>query len=829
MEILLVCTAAIPGAGKAATMMNHAYGMPPRPAPLSLCSARALPSRPGTARMPVMTMSRIQSPAGAGLLVFAILGAVLSIRLSQPPAPVPASAPATAFSAERAFRHVEIIARAPHPTGSAANRAVRDYLVAELRALGLEPEVQDAVASSPKSGITGWVSNVVARLPGTRADAAAVLLVAHYDSVPHAPGAGDDAAGVATLLETARVLKASPPLASDVIFLFTDGEEVALLGARAFAREHPWRARVGAVLNFEGRGYTGPGYMFETSADNGWLIQALAGAASHPMANSLMFEVYRRMPNDTDFTVLKEAGLPGLNFGFIGGPTHYHTALDTPAHLDLRSLQHHGSHALALSRALGDQELRRQPPGNRVYFDLVGQILVHYPQAWVWPLTILAGLAYLGVIALAWRRGRISFAGLGAGVLAPAAALVIAAGAVLVLWRGIAATEPVYFAQEFLHDASWYWLGFFCLTVGLVAVWYGRVAEPLLGRLLGIPVERRMTSLALGALLWWLALLVALSVLAPGGTFVFLWPLLASLVWLGLSCVWPPQRPWLQAAGLALAAAPAVLVLMPLIHALHVALPVQQLVVSMALTVLLLGALTPQLDFVTRGARWLVPGLGLGAGVIVLIATTAMAGHDAGRPRGNGVFYLLDADQRQAHWVGLDEPDEWTAQLLRPGTVQAVNLERVLPVVGEPLPASPAPALDLPAPVLEVVEDSPTAVGRRLRLRALSLRQPEIMYLQVRPEAALRAMTVAGQPVPVPPVLEVWNPPPTGIDLVVEIAAGAGPVEAMIEIVVIDLTSGLPAIPDLEIAPRPPGWMPARPDLNDTTLVSKTFRVPAPR
>jgi Peptidase family M28 len=786
-----------------------------------------------------MTMSRSQRTAGAGLLAFAIVVSVLTIAQIRPPAPVPSGAPETAFSAERAFRHVQAIARAPRPVGSDAHRAVGEYLQVELRALGLAPESQERVAMSPH-GTAAWVRNVIARMPGTRPGSAAVLLATHYDTVPHTPGAGDAAAGVAALLETARALKAGAPLASDVIFLFSDAEEIDYLGARTVVREHPWLADVGVMLNFEARGHTGPAYMFETSPRNGLLIEALAEAAPYPTASSLMFEIYRRMPNDTDFTVFKQAGVPGLNFAFIGGPTHYHMPLDTPENLDLGSLQHHGSYALALARHLGDQDLRQPPEDDRVYFDLFGRVLVHHPQAWVWPLAILAGLGYLGVVVLAWRRGRLAWTGLVAGVLAPVPAIALTVGAVWLVWQGIVAVHPAYRSQSFVYEAVWYWLGFLALTCAVVSAWHGYVLEPVLGRLFGIPPERRMTSLALGALLWWLALLVAVAGLAPGGSYLFLWPLLASLAWLALACAGPPQ-PAVAAtlasilapgAGLALAAVPALVLLLPVIHGLHVARPIQEIPVAMVIMVLVLGALTPQLDFVTRGARWLMPALGLATAVIVLATATITAGQDAERPRGHGVFYLLDAERGQAHWVGLTEPDEWTAQLLAPGQVQATSFADALPRTAEPLPASPASALDLPAPTLDVVEDGAGQGGqpgppgqdvRRLRLRVRSPRQARLIYVHVRPEAAVQAMALAGQST-VRPSIKVWNPPDDGFDLVVEIGADAGPVE----VTLVDVTPGLPAVPGLTLEPRPQRWMLARSDVNDSTLVSETFRVPAP-
>src|SRR6185436_14698966 len=205
------------------------------------------------------------------------------------------------------------------------------------------------------------VANVIARLKGTGAGRA-LLLSAHYDSVATGAGASDDAAGVAALLETARALKTQPPLQNDVIFLFTDGEEAGLFGARAFTEQHPWAKDVGVVMNFEARGNGGPSIMFETSSGNQQLIKTFGQTAPDPVASSLTYEIYKLLPNDTDLSVFKEAKLPGLNFAYINGFTHYHTNLDTPVQLDERSLQHHGASALALTRAFGNGNFAGEQP-----------------------------------------------------------------------------------------------------------------------------------------------------------------------------------------------------------------------------------------------------------------------------------------------------------------------------------------------------------------------------------------------------------------------------------------------------------------------------------
>ena len=316
-------------------------------------------------------------PAFSLFLFLALLAALVMYLSQQPPNPLPANAPATDFSAERAFRHVEALGREPHPVGTAAHARARAYIVSELQALGLDPQIQAATvvdpisAVNPQWSVAGNVQNVIARLAGT-GGSKAILLVSHYDSVATGPGASDDGAGVATLLETARALKAGPPLKNDVLLLFTDGEEVGLLGARGFVEAHPWAKEVGLALNFDTGGDAGVVYTYETSPGNAGLIPEYARAVPYPVASSMMYEVYQTLPNESDFTPLKQAGIAGFNFAHIGGKYRYHTMTDNPDNLDRGSLQHHGSYALSLTRHFGNLDLTNlRRDSDLVYFNIL--------------------------------------------------------------------------------------------------------------------------------------------------------------------------------------------------------------------------------------------------------------------------------------------------------------------------------------------------------------------------------------------------------------------------------------------------------------------------
>ncbi|MEY2483461.1 MAG: hypothetical protein QOK24_1989, partial [Verrucomicrobiota bacterium] len=534
---------------------------------------------------------------GIGLVTF------LSIWSQHPPAPIPATAAATDFSAERALQHVAAIARAPRPIGSANHGAARDYIFKQLRALGLDPEIQKTTAINSTAApliVAGTIENILARKRGS-GGGRAVLLVAHYDSVPTGPGANDDGVGVATLLETARALTASDPLASDVMFLFTDAEETGLLGARAFLAEHPWAKEFEVALNFEGRGNGGPVIMFETSAQNGALIRALARATAYPLANSLSDEIYKRLPNSTDLTVFKAAGRQGMNFAYIHGLTHYHTALDNLENVDARTVQHHGSYALALSRYFGSAVTAAKPEGDAIYFDALGFLLVRYPAWFAWPLMTATLLLFAAVIRLGFRRKELSGGGIAKGALLFFVSLAAAAAAVGSAWWLILRIHPGYslITQGESYHHGLYVIGFAAVTLASSAAILGS-----LGRRISAP------NLFVGALVWWAALMIAATKWMIGGSYLMTWPLFFALLGLGYGFVRRDDRvrPAVNLAIAALCAIPGILLVVPFVHLTFIAMPFALAPGLVLLLVLLSALLIPLLRNSTAGSRWAFPG-----------------------------------------------------------------------------------------------------------------------------------------------------------------------------------------------------------------------------
>lgn len=412
----------------------------------------------------------------------------------------------------------------PHPAGSEANRLVRESIVEQASALGYEVQRQQTELKRRATGPPTPLTNLMFRREGTNDSEDAVVIVAHFDSVSTGPGIGDDASGVAILLELARMARELPPHRNDLIFLLTDGEELGLLGARQFVAEHPWAKQAKVVVNLEARGTAGPSLMFQTGQPNRELIKLFAQHVTRPRTSSLFFEVYRFLPNDTDFTIFNRAGVNGFNFAFIGEVANYHTPNDDLEHLDQRSLQHQGDNAWQVLQALADADLERlQQPGNAVYFDLFAWWLVWWPAAWSLPIAVAIGLLILSCsLGLRWQM--------------------------LLRWLGDLTTIFLALAVTggLGHLLSWdarmrfpwpaapfsllmtYWLVSLSLLLGL-------------SRLIGPRVGLGLSVLTLG---WtWSLIALLLAWLLPGASYLFLVPAGGLAVTLLIGRWWPATLP----------------------------------------------------------------------------------------------------------------------------------------------------------------------------------------------------------------------------------------------------------------------------------------------
>ena len=753
----------------------------------------------------------LSAAARAAIWLALLATAAIAIYGTTPPPALDESAPADQFSAARAKRHVQQIAREPHPIGTAANHRVRDYLIAQLSELGAEVELQRTVGitDARRQIYAGSAENIFALIRGT-ANSRALLLASHYDSVPEGPGAADAGSGIAAILETIRALRAGPPLKNDVMVLFTDGEEEGLIGAAGFVRDHPEIvARVGVVLNLEARGSSGPALMFETSDWNDWLTREFARAAPYPFSSSLAYAVYKRLHNETDMTVFKAAGMAGLNFAFNATLENYHTRRDTPENLDLRSVQNLGANALALTRHFANLELRQTRAPDRIYFNWFGSNVVDYPQSLAWViLAVVIGLVVV-ILVRGFRsgqltRGRTSIAVGGLFLVIVAAA----AGANAAFWIISMATERLLVGDTPSNSM----LAIGCLTTGLACA---IAVQSWLGSGL------RAFNFAVGQLIALTLLTAALTYFLPTASYVLQWPLLFALTGLLVALLTARRTLPTFAASL-----PALLIFAPLMYLLFVTLGFDAISVSVlaVLLGLLLAFMSPLLPRITGTVRVPVTAV-FACAALFALAGILLTRFSPEHPQRHSLLYAVNADEQRAAWVSYDKaPDVWTRQFLGESPARRKTPALIVGSARETL-SNPVESLSMEAPVATVLSDRTGDDSRVITLRVASPRNANTLLMRMPGDVKIRSIKINGRSHAIhdtaasgaPWLLRYNAPPPEGIELELHLGS-ATPFSFWLG----DRSYGLPEIPGRKYEPRPADLMPAYG--SDVTLVTRRYK-----
>jgi hypothetical protein len=761
----------------------------------------------------------------AALITFLLMGIfiLLSALETIPPAAAPVSAPLTEFSSGRAMRRLAIIAQKPHPSGSAEHSAVRDYIVKEAAAMGFTPEIQKTTIGvdhyRARAIVGAIVDNILVTLPGARAGGKSVLLCAHYDTVPHSMGASDDGAGVVTLLEAMRSLRAGPLLTNDVLFLFTDGEEIGLLGAAAFVQKHPAAKNVKVVLNFDARGRAGPTIMYASTPNNGWLIGELAKAAPKPVANSLAEEIYQRMGHVTDFQVLATGDVQGLNFAYIGGSDSYHTQLDSLGAIDERSIQHNGSYALALARHFGNISLEPGTSHNTVFFSVLGSFLFHYSTSSAILVTIAGVGLFLAVAAVGLKRKRLTFAGMTIGFFAFVFSVICSVIIVSVIRNltGLLPKDSLRTGNPDLYNSSLYFLGFIAVAIAVISalyIWFRK--------------KTSIDNLSVGALFLWLILMISVSIAKPVGSYIFTWPLMFVLIAKGVDFAVSKKEtdPMKLSLGLSLSILPAIALTAPLLYFCFLALGFLLLspittAIFLATAMLPLGLVISQLDFMLRPKKWLLPVTAAAAGLAFILVAKFTSHVDQFSRKQDSLFYALNANTGRAIWASLDDhPNEWTSQFL----TSSNERRPIRDFVGLNLRAmsAEAPVLSTLAPNMKVLSDTTSNGIRSLNLRIVSNRQAPLIMVSLNPEAKVRAFVLDGRRYDEHPrddyVLRYFAPPAEGIELMIELERSQSLV-----VNVTDHSYGLPEAPGVDYKPRPDYLMPSPHHFNHGLVITKSF------
>ena len=709
------------------------------------------------------------------------------------------------------MRHVKVVAQRPHPIGSPDAARVRAYVLAELAALHVPSEVQEVTGVGTRYQVAGRVHNVIARMPGTKSGGLAILMMAHTDGVAAGPAASDDGSGVAVLLETLRALRAGPPLEHDVIALFTDGEEVGLLGAAAFVREHRWADDVAATLNFDSRGTTGRAFMFETGVGDLDLVRIYRGA---PNVNgtSLMVTVYRTLPNDTDLSELAILGRPALNFAFADGVDRYHSTQDNVAQINPGSIQHEGAQALAITRALGKGPLPRPVTGDAVFFDVPMLGLVLYPQSAAIPLAGLSAVLVVITLLVIRRRERRWIRDLILGTLATIFAAALGGGAAYLAGLGMTRVHASLGGTPALS-------GVYAVAIALLALTMAAACWALV---------RRWGSAAGthgGALLVWTILTLFVSWKAPGASFFLVWPLIAASV----AALLESRANSIAGASLWLATLIATALLVPIIYSIGLillGLTGGGGVIMGVLTPLLALLIAPQFEAIFGKHRWRAT-LGVLAATVVFFAIGAMTVRNSvTHPVPSILAYAADADANDAWLVtpaSLEKRSSWSAAALG-ASQQAMTPGQHLTaggppswltnVFGQELPVAvrSVPRGSLTGPMATVIADSTTEAGRRLTMRIVSA--PGTLNVEMRAVGStVLAAAVDGRAIDTTSyrrktpqwTLSYAAPSDSGFTLALTMPRGA-----KITLELSAQSAGIPPLTDLSIPPRPDDVVPVQ-------------------
>lgn len=769
----------------------------------------------------------------AGLI---IAGAAFYTLWSQsPPAALPKDAPADQFSAYRAIEHAFNCSSESHPAGSKNNDKVAEYFMNTLRGMGVEAEFMVKTAVHDNNVVLQQA--VIGRIPGTD-NTGAIAFSAHYDSVPYGPGATDDIAGCIAMLEAARAFMNQPRMRNDLLFIFADAEEIGGNGASGFC-SHPLAENIGVITELDVRGTKGPALIYEYSDGNGALIRELRKAKDSgviPVTNSLMFAIYDASPFGSDFTKFRNAGMKGYSLAYIDGFSWYHTANDSPEHVNPKSIQHFGSFVMGISKHFGNTDFTtvELESTDETFFNAVGFNLIQYPMSLVMPLAVFAVLLLLLVTGAGIFISRIGWVGYLVALLLflPVALVCMVLGFIIfgiVFGFGNISTffitRPSYIPDvRIFYDGNLFCYAIALMTMAITTLTYGAAGKRLW-----------VSELYAASLAWFCPILIALALYFPGGSYLFLWPVIFGALGVGVLAFGDAnleRRPWLLLVMLLFGMPPLFLLL-----------PGWQQLVWMAsilasplhalLIIFMLFNFMPALVLLGRVRRfWLFSIMAADTAVVMIIIGLVLQSEPTkDRPVMNSVAYAANLDTGEAAWMSEDEQvDEWTQQFFGEGTRMAID-DLVPEKKGDHYLRAPAPVAEsLKGLHYEMLKDEVTDGKRRITAKLHTDDAPLRIELRQTAGPKITNAAVNGTAISCEPdsfKIHFSLFPQNGYELVLETTPG--------EALAFEAFSTIYLLPDIPgITPRPEYMIPesniARNGISlrsEHVYVTNSFSIPA--
>ncbi len=562
----------------------------------------------------------------------------------------------TGFSVENALDHLKVITKEPHYTSSYYHQEVQNYIINELDKMGLETEIQNQVVLSSRRVGTN-AANIIGTIKGSRSGKSLVLLT-HYDSSAHSSfGASDAGSGVVTILEGVRAFlsKNIIPL-NDIHVVFTDAEEIGLLGAEAFVKNHKLIDNVGLVLNFEARGSGGPSYMLmETNGMNSKLISEFANANPRfPAANSLMYSIYKMLPNDTDLTVFREqANINGFNFAFIGDHFDYHTSLDTYERLDRNTLLHQADYFMSMVNHFSKSDLSNLDSDvDYVYSNFPFLKLIYFSNSWIYPLLILSAIFFLVLIFLGLVLNKLQLDAILNGIIPFIISLFVCISLTVVLWNFIVFLNPEHadMLHGFTYNGYFYIFGFIFFNLFCLLLIY----RPFFDKFSDL-------NLIIFPLLFWIIINLLISLFLKGAAY-FIIPVYFVLFSILAAFIFDLKTNKLMIVWTCLSI-PLIYMFAPQLKMFPVGLGLKNLFISSVLLILVFSLLLPIFSNYSQ-KKQMISLTGLTT-LILFFMAFLNNGFDEENKKPNSIVYYTDLDKAESFWMSYDKNlDDFTKQFL---------------------------------------------------------------------------------------------------------------------------------------------------------------------
>jgi hypothetical protein len=757
-----------------------------------------------------------------------LIGSIYLTRKSQlPQYQKDINTPLTEFSTDRALERLKIISEKPHFVGTKAHTEVRNYLVSELEKMGLTVEIQAQEAINPKWKGATLTYNILSRIKGSDPEAPALVLMSHYDSSPHSSlGASDAGSGVVAIVESVRAYLASGEKSkNDLIILITDAEELGLLGAEAFVRHHPWAKDVKLVLNLEARGSGGPSYMLlETNGGNEHFIKSFSQAKlPHPVGNSLLYSIYKMLPNDTDLTVFREVGdIDGFNFAFIDDHFDYHSVQDSYERVDKNSLKQQGEYMFHLMKFYGNANLTQlKSEKDYVFFNMPFIGMMSYPFAQAKGLFWGAVLIFFVIFYFGLKRKRLELGQSLSGFIPLVKTLVFAGLVGFFGWKLILKLFPAH--QDILHgftyNGKWYVLAFVALSIWVFFKFYNPYLK-----------KKMLPNLLFAPLFIWLVINGLIAYKLQGASF-FIIPNIGLLLSYALLVFLPkvtPKHAW----WFLLFAIPGVLILSPFVEMFPVGLGLKMLMVSMILGVLIFTTWLPVFEYYNnRKAMQRLFGL---LSVLAFFSAFFNKGYDLEKRAPNSLIFVQDLDKNEAYWASYDrELDDYTSQVLtsqvtqdNPGISFGSKYKTDLKWFEQ------TETKKLQQPVIQVVKIDSLSEFSRYDYVLKSSRKANAFYIKSQDSLRIKSITFNGEPFPLPKGKQelVWGKNETvlsyylaqGVDsLHMEVSLDKAYDKPRFDLY--EISTDLPDNPLFSLQPRTEEMMPKPFIVNDAIILKKQF------